>query len=207
MYYIFEGADGTGKSSIMMGVYDKLEEQGIDCTYIREPKGRFRELLFEGINPQSAFLVFMADRIDTYKKIDFENELVLSDRSFISSIIYQYLYEGVGNCKLLWELLKFIQIPEINKIFVCHSEEYYGDKSNDYDLFGQRLLRDYYLNIYDILLDRYNVETYHKETSWGKEYKEFLEMIKEKKVLLTNNSEEEHKQCIEKVYNEIIGGL
>lgn len=102
MYICLEGIDGSGKSTQLERLGKWLEECGLSVTRIREPTdspvGRLiREMLQDPKAQDEGFqrtlaLLFAADRtllMDTICKEEEINRIVLSDRSFYSSLAYQ----------------------------------------------------------------------------------------------------------------------
>ncbi len=102
MYICLEGIDGSGKSTQLECLGKWLEKCGLSVTRIREPTdspvGRLiRKMLQDPGAQDEGFqrtlaLLFAADRtllMDTICKEEKMNRIVLSDRSFYSSLAYQ----------------------------------------------------------------------------------------------------------------------
>lgn len=102
MYICLEGIDGSGKSTQLERLGKWLEECGLSVTRIREPTdspvGRLiRKMLQDPGAQDEGFqrtlaLLFAADRtllMDTICKEEEKNRIVISDRSFYSSLAYQ----------------------------------------------------------------------------------------------------------------------
>lgn len=102
MYICLEGIDGSGKSTQLERLGKWLEDCGLSVTRIREPTdspvGRLiRKMLQDPKAQDEGFqrtlaLLFAADRtllMDTICKEDEKNRIVISDRSFYSSLAYQ----------------------------------------------------------------------------------------------------------------------
>lgn len=102
MYICLEGIDGSGKSTQLERLGKWLEECGLSVTRIREPTdspvGRLiRKMLQDPGAQDEGFqrtlaLLFAADRtllMDTIYKEEEKKRIVISDRSFYSSLAYQ----------------------------------------------------------------------------------------------------------------------
>jgi len=102
MYICLEGIDGSGKSTQLERLGKWLEDCGLGVTRIREPTdspvGRLiRKMLQDPRAQDERFqrtlaLLFAADRtllMDTICKEEEKNRIVISDRSFYSSLAYQ----------------------------------------------------------------------------------------------------------------------
>jgi dTMP kinase len=107
-FIVFEGMDGSGKSTAVQLMYEKLQEQDIPVQLVRIPGGtnvgeKLRSILLDGssnLEPESEFLLMQATRIEAYKKvikpaID-SGTWVICDRFCTSSYAYQYAAKGVS---------------------------------------------------------------------------------------------------------------
>lgn len=102
-FFVFEGLDGSGKSTQLHLLGDKLRSRGFDVETTFEPTdnaiGRVvRQVLRREIvtTPQALALLYSADRHDHLYNTDYgiekktkEGTIVLSDRYFYSSFAYQ----------------------------------------------------------------------------------------------------------------------
>lgn len=100
-YIVIEGHDGTGKSSQLSLIKDKLAAKGIDSVTIEEPAGTpftdaLRSVIKNGDlvrNPTSDLLLFTAARLEINEKIITPNlqkgTWVLASRNWISTVAYQ----------------------------------------------------------------------------------------------------------------------
>lgn len=106
---VFEGPDGSGKTTILKNVNQKLTEQGYDIRVVREPGGteiseKIREIIIDNDNINMAAktesLLFAASRAQLVEeKImpGLENgEIILCDRFVLSSLLYQGVGRGLG---------------------------------------------------------------------------------------------------------------
>ncbi len=102
MYICLEGIDGSGKSTQLELLGKWLDDCGLTVTYIREPTDSIvgkliRKMLKNPDAKDESFqrtlaLLFAADRtllMDHIRKEADMNRIVLSDRSFYSSLAYQ----------------------------------------------------------------------------------------------------------------------
>lgn len=105
MYIVFEGGEGSGKSSASTGAFDRLRSEfpSREFRWTREPGGvvwaeRVRELLFsplsdEHIDVEEEILLFAVARVNLLRNIprlvNEEKAVVLSDRNVWSSLAYQ----------------------------------------------------------------------------------------------------------------------
>jgi len=108
MYIVIEGMDGAGTTTQSRLLVDELNDQDRPTIWIKEPGGSYetliRDILGRGIPLEidALPLLFARDRLDILKtKIDptlAAGVNVVSDRSFISSCIYQHTstFERVG---------------------------------------------------------------------------------------------------------------
>lgn len=99
MYIVFEGIDGAGKSTQIMLLKEFLEANGLEVECVVEPTDSEVGKLIRKIlqRPDSSTdsvqktlgLLFAADRMLMMDKLSDEKKVILSDRSFISSLAYQ----------------------------------------------------------------------------------------------------------------------
>ena len=99
MYIVFEGIDGSGKSTQIQLLKEWLEANGFRVEIFVEPTDSevgklIREILqhpdaqTEKVQKTLA-LLFAADRMLIMDKLEDESKIIISDRSFISSLAYQ----------------------------------------------------------------------------------------------------------------------
>lgn len=99
MYIVFEGIDGAGKSTQINLLKYWLEENGFDVETVVEPTdSKVGKLIREILQRPDATtdriqktlgLLFAADRMHIMDKLNDDSKVILSDRSFISSLAYQ----------------------------------------------------------------------------------------------------------------------
>ena len=120
MYIVFEGIDGAGKTTQIKLLMDWLVNNGFQVETVVEPTdsdiGKLIRKLLQDENATSEYmqktlgLLFAADRtllmndIESFKK---EGKVVISDRSFYSSLVYQEPADWIE------EINKFVKIPDM----------------------------------------------------------------------------------------------
>lgn len=108
LFVVFEGADGTGKSTQVAAVSDVLRTAGYEVVVTREPGGSdiaeaLRALVLDPryiIDPMTEALMFAAARADHIAKTIAPalaaDKIVISDRFVASSIAYQSAGRGIS---------------------------------------------------------------------------------------------------------------
>lgn len=99
MYIVFEGIDGAGKSTQIQLLKQWLEDNGFRVETLVEPTDSEVGKLIRKIlqrpdattdNVQKTLgLLFAADRMLIMDKLEDKSKIIISDRSFISSLAYQ----------------------------------------------------------------------------------------------------------------------
>ena len=105
MYIVFEGIDGSGKSTQIQLLKEWLEANGFEVETLVEPTdlevGKLiRKMLQHPDAMEDNFqkvlaLLFAADRMLIMDKLEDDSKVFISDRSFISSLVYQNPTEWV----------------------------------------------------------------------------------------------------------------
>jgi dTMP kinase len=121
-FIVFEGVDGSGKSTQIELLSMKLRDHGIDHVIEREPSdgaiGRFIRNYAEAgdryLQPESEALLFTADRFEHSKRIEQTLEqgvTVVCDRYYHSTLAYQ----GAAGVPVAWlkDLQKFALKPDL----------------------------------------------------------------------------------------------
>lgn len=108
LFVVFEGADGTGKSTQVLGVATRLRTAGHEVVVTREPGGspiaeKLRELVLDpdhDMTPTTEALIFAAARADHIDQTILPaldaGKIVISDRFVGSSIAYQSAGRGLS---------------------------------------------------------------------------------------------------------------
>ena len=111
-YLAFEGIDGSGKTTLINELSNKLTESNVDFKIVREPGGSklgegIRELLLShdyNVEPTSEALLMSASRAQLIKEIVKpainNGQLVITDRSAYSSVAYQGVGRDLGYQKI-----------------------------------------------------------------------------------------------------------
>lgn len=108
-FFILEGGEAVGKTTQLKLIGDILSERGFDVLMSREPGGTaigesIRALLLDQthggvIQPMTSMLLFNASRRQwMYEIVEpalAAGKIVLGDRSFLSTMVYQSYVEGV----------------------------------------------------------------------------------------------------------------
>lgn len=133
LFISFEGNDGSGKSSAIKAVYDKLKELGYDVILSREPGGskiaeKIRELILDkdnlGMDDWTEALLYAASRREHIKKTILpalkEGKIILCDRFLDSSLAYQGNARGLGmeNIYTMNQYATNGLLPDVT-LFVC----------------------------------------------------------------------------------------
>lgn len=107
-YLAIEGVDGAGKSTVATALVEHLTSLGHDVRFVREPGGtplgeQIRSLLLHGddMAAWAEALLFAAQRAQLAAEVIGpaleRGELVVSDRSYYSSLAYQGGARGLGS--------------------------------------------------------------------------------------------------------------
>ena len=120
MYIVLEGIDGAGKSTQIKMLKEWLESNGLRVETIVEPTDMevgklIRKLLTRSDATSDTMqktlgLLFAADRLilmDKIEQLEKDNVVVISDRSFYSSLSYQDPKDWIK------EINKFAKIPDL----------------------------------------------------------------------------------------------
>jgi dTMP kinase len=99
MYIVFEGIDGAGKTTQINMLKEWLEANGFKVETLVEPTdsevGKLIRKILERPDAttdrvqKTLGLLFAADRMLIMDKLEDESKIIISDRSFISSLAYQ----------------------------------------------------------------------------------------------------------------------
>lgn len=117
-FITFEGVDGAGKSSLIIGLHAALIDRGLEVIQTRAPGGTepgriIRELLLHPHDPmvnKAELFLFLADRSQHVEKVIVpaleQGKVVLCDRYNDSTVAYQGRARGFGE-KRVRELCDF----------------------------------------------------------------------------------------------------
>lgn len=106
---VFEGPDGSGKTTVLEKVYKKLLQDGYDIYKFREPGGteiseKIREIILDNENVEMSSrceaLLYAASRAqlveEKLRPLLEKGSIILCDRFVMSSILYQGIGRGLG---------------------------------------------------------------------------------------------------------------
>lgn len=114
-YIVFEGIDGSGKTTVCTHIAVRLRESGYNVLLISEPsKSEIGQLLRKQmramtLNQKSIALLYAADSYDIQDKISEDYDFILSDRNFFSTVAYQMMEVDEN---WLFSIHKFLEIPD-----------------------------------------------------------------------------------------------
>lgn len=113
MFVTFEGPEGSGKSTAIKAVAERLRSEGVAVTLTREPGAgevgaRIRQLLLdpaiEGLHPRCELFLFLADRAQHVSTVIepalARGDVVLCDRFADSTLVYQGYGRGLDLAEL-----------------------------------------------------------------------------------------------------------
>lgn len=130
LFITFEGGEGSGKSSAIKKIEEKLTNAGYKVVITREPGGvsvseQIRNVILDvnnAMSKETEALLYAASRAEHLyaKVIPLVNEgyVVLSDRYIDSSLAYQGYARGIGIEKV-WEVNMFAReyLPKVTYFF------------------------------------------------------------------------------------------
>lgn len=159
MYICLEGIDGSGKSTQIELLMSWLNECGHEILRVFEPTdsqaGRLIRKMLQNPNAtnenfqKTLALLFAADRIILMEKIqeaEDEGKIVLSDRCFYSSIVYQ------NGAEWIKEINKFAKKPDIVLLMDIEPETAISrceGKDRFEDVYFLKKIRNRYLELAD----------------------------------------------------------
>jgi len=203
LFITFEGIEGSGKSTQINLLYEKLKAEGHDPVITREPGGtmigrKIRDILLDPehdmMDYRTEILLYAADRAQDVKEniapALAKGKIVLADRFVDSNLAYQAYGRGLD-----YDFIRKINSwviepywPEITFILDINLEEgLRRAKAMTADASGDRLERE--------------VITFHQKVRDA-----YLEMAKEDRFVLINANQSASK-IQQKIYNNILGRL
>jgi len=179
----FEGSEGSGKTTQISALADKLEDAGYEVMVTREPGGtdlgeEIRHLLKHSSNgsgmvPEAELLLFAAARAQLVREkilpaID-EGKIILCDRFLDSTTVYQGVARelskepvtvinrfAVGNFMPDWTII--LDVPaEVGIERIRHRATDIPDRMESENIEFYRAVREGYLLLAKSLPDRYSV--------------------------------------------------
>ncbi len=177
-FIVFEGLDGSGKSTQIENLKAKLRTENIRCHFTREPSDSIPGgLIRSAMKKKTTFhndtsaLLFLADRIEHVTKdiipLLEEGIHVVSDRYYYSNIAYQGLSSDMNMLYTLNELLIMNKLRPDYTIFLNVSlEESLKRISQDRvqtDLYEEKDLllriREHFFQTFERMKDKENIIT------------------------------------------------
>lgn len=131
-FIVFEGGEGSGKTTILEMIYDYLITKGVECIKTREPGGikiseDIREIILDkrntNMDSKTEALLYAAARrqhlVEKVIKSLNEGKVVLCDRFIFSSLAYQGYARNLG-IEEIYNINKFAigeYMPDLNILF------------------------------------------------------------------------------------------
>lgn len=118
-FIVFEGTDGSGKSTQAERLHRRLLDEGVDCLLTEEPGGtaegrHIRDLVLDPecpISPKTELFLFLADRAEHVDKVIRPaletGKTVICSRYFYSTLVYQGFARRLAGFEFLEELNLF----------------------------------------------------------------------------------------------------
>jgi dTMP kinase len=130
---VFEGIDGCGKSTQLRRAAESLTDRDLDIVVTREPtEGRWGRRIREmarsgdGVAPETELEWFFEDRREHMREVVepalAAGRIVLSDRSYISTVAYQGA-RGLDPTKILTESEAEFARPDLILLFELSAKE------------------------------------------------------------------------------------
>lgn len=117
---VFEGAEGTGKTTIAKKVEKYLKNKGEKVVFLREPGGteiseKIRKILLDckskNIDKKTELLLYLASRAqlisEKIKKLLNQNCIIILDRFYLATVVYQGYARGL-NINLIRKINNFV---------------------------------------------------------------------------------------------------
>lgn len=207
MFITFEGPDGSGKSTIIKKVYDKLINDGFDIVLTREPGGtpiaeKIRDIILDNSNvaldARTEALLYAASRrqhlVEKIRPALKEGKIVLCDRFLDSSLAYQGGGRNLG-------------VQNVLNINLFATENTYPDLTLFFDIdpeLGLKRVSQDKKRVAD-RLDNEN-ENFHEKVY--STFKEIVNTNSQRIITIdASNSIEEVTECAYKTIKEKLNGL
>ena len=157
MYIVFEGIDGAGKSTQINLLKEFLEANGLEVECVVEPTDSEVGKLIRKIlqRPDSTTdsvqktlgLLFAADRMLIMDKLSDDKKVILSDRSFISSLAYQ------DHADWIKVLNKYAKKPDLVLLLDLDVKKSVSRSSGEDEFENEEFLTNVRANYLDIIKD------------------------------------------------------
>lgn len=199
IFITFEGPDGSGKTTVSKGVYDKLIANGIDAIYTREPGGieiaeKIRDIILDPkhttMDAKTEALLYAASRrqhlVEKVKPALEQGKVVICDRFVDSSLAYQ----GCG---------RHLGIDEIWSINNFAIEGFMPVKTIYLDLSAEDGLKRIENREFKDRLDQETIQ-FHHDVQEG--YKQIVERFKERMLIVDASKDVE--TVVNAAYNRVL---
>lgn len=157
MYIVFEGIDGAGKSTQIQLLKEWLENNGLEVETIVEPTdSEVGKLIRKILQRRDATtdrvqktlgLLFAADRMLIMDELEDDKKVIISDRSFISSLAYQEPRDWI------YELNKYAKKPDLLILLDLDVKTSVSRTSGDDTFENEEFLTNVKANYLDIIKD------------------------------------------------------
>ena len=140
-YIVFEGIDGSGKTSICSEISDGLIQRGYKVLQISEPSHSEIGLLLRNqmknlhINQTSLALLYAADSYDLQEHIEDCYDFIISDRNYLSTVAYQMMAVDKEWLLMLHRFLKQPDMVFYLDVTVEAALERIGSRNGSMDFF------------------------------------------------------------------------
>ena len=198
-FIIFEGNEGTGKSTHITFAADYLKERNIDCIVTREPGGTsfgesVREILLNpdsNLDSVSEAVLFYASRVYNYNTIILKalknNKYVICDRFHYSTLVYQGITQNNNDVIELHKTLDPYFSKNISLVFhldasieTCYSRINQREVSDKFEKQGKGLLvkiKSAYLDIFKNNPKVINISTETEKDDVQNNIKKYLDKL------------------------------
>lgn len=140
-YIVFEGIDGSGKTSICSEISDRLIQCGYKVLQISEPSHSEIGFLLRNqmknlhINQTSLALLYAADSYDLQEHIEDCYDFIISDRNYLSTVAYQMMAVDKEWLLMLHRFLKQPDMVFYLDVTVEVAMERIGSRNGSIDFF------------------------------------------------------------------------
>ena len=198
-FIVFEGNEGTGKSTHISFAASYLRKKKIDFIVTREPGGTafgesVREILLDpdsSLDSVSEAVLFYASRVYNYNNIIMkalnDNKCVICDRFHYSTLVYQGITQKNNEVIQLHKILDPYFSKNISLIFyldasveTCYSRINMREKTDKFEKQGKELLtkiKSAYSEIFRNNSKIINISTEHEKVIVQEEIKKYLDSL------------------------------
>lgn len=198
VFITFEGPDGSGKTTITKALEKKLKKEGFEVILTREPGGKnlkfaedLRKLIFKykNLDVMTELMLFEAARSEHLRKTIIpalkKGQIVLCDRFFDSSVVYQGFLGGID----------VENIKKVNEIVV--KKENFPDKTFVFEVSLKTILNRLENRLENNRYDKKNIGYFKKLRGF------YLEIAKDDNRFEIVNNDEEITETINLLFEKI----